>query len=122
MSITKKGSRRIVVRGIAYRWVVRPKPTYCQALTWGSFSFAAELEVSGQSTLVVTLDAARPDNWVGEQGFVITPSLVAQAIEQALARGWKPESKGSPHELALSVSPTNLISGNTHAGDATSAS
>ena len=108
MSITQKGSRRIVVRGIAYRWVVRPKPTYCQAMTWGPLSFAAELEVSGQSTLVVTLDAARPDNWVGEQGFVITPSLVAQAIEQALARGWKPESKGSPHELALSVSPNQL--------------
>ncbi|MCL2873277.1 MAG: hypothetical protein FWF41_10000 [Betaproteobacteria bacterium] len=120
MSITKKGSRRIMVGGITYRWMVRPKPTYDQGLTWGALSFAVELEVSGQSILIVTIDAPRPDNWVGEQGFVITPSLVAQAIEQALAQGWKPESKGSPHELALSVSPTNLISSNTHTGDATS--
>jgi hypothetical protein len=107
MSLTQKGSRRIVVEGVAYRWVVRPKPTYCQSLTWRSLSFAAELEISGQSTLVVKLDAPRPDNWVGEQGFTITPSFVAQAIKQALERGWKPESRGSPYELALSVAPNS---------------
>ena len=103
MSLTQKGSRHIVVEGVTYRWLVRSKPTYCQGLTWGSASFAVELENSGQSTLVVTLDAPRPDNWVGEQGLAITPSLVSQAIKQALERGWKPETKGSAYELALSV-------------------
>ncbi len=111
MSITQKGSRRIVVEGVAYRWVVRPKPTYCQGLTWDALSFAAELDSAGRSTLVVTLDAARPDNWVGEQGFVVTPSLVAQAIKQALEQGWRPESKGSPYELAFSVVQANSNSG-----------
>lgn len=92
-----------MVEGIAYRWLVRPKPTYCQGLTWGSASFTAELESSGKSTLIVTLDMPRPDNWVGEQGFVITPSLVAQAIKKALECGWKPKSKGNAYQLTLSV-------------------
>jgi len=103
MSLTQKGSRRIVVEGVAYRWVMRQKPTYGQGLTWGPLSFAVELEIAGQSTLVVTLDAPRADNWVGVQGFAVTPSWVALAIKQALERGWKPQDKGSAYALALSV-------------------
>lgn len=112
MSLTKKGSRRILVEGVAYRWLVRPKPTYCQGLTWGAMSFAAELEALGQTTLVVTLDEPRPDNWVGETRFAVTPSVVAHAIKRALERGWKPESKGSPFELTLSGAKASSGSGN----------
>ena len=30
MDMTQKGSRSIVVDGVCYRWMVRPKPTYMQ--------------------------------------------------------------------------------------------
>lgn len=121
MSLASKGSRRIVVEGTAYRWVVRPGPTYSQALTWRPLSFAVELENAGQSILAVTLDATRPDNWLGEKGFVVTPSLVAHAIRQAVEQGWKPQSKGSPHKLVLSVAEGGVGSGNTTSGTSTRA-
>jgi hypothetical protein len=103
MAIAKKGSRRIVVDGVPFRWSVRPRPTYTQALAQGPLSFAVEMENSGHTTLVVTIDASRPDNWVLAQSSVVTPSLVERAIRQALNQGWRPTEKGSPYAIALSA-------------------
>ena len=103
MAIPKKGTRRIVVDATAYRWRVRSRPTYCQGNAWGNLSFAVELEDAGQTTLVVEVDASRPDNWVGAPSAVITPAIVERAIRNALQRGWRPHERGSPHPLSLSV-------------------
>jgi hypothetical protein len=103
MAIAKKGSRRIVVEAIPYRWTVRPRPTYAQALACGHLSFAVEMEKTGRTTLVVTVGASRPDNWVASQSSVVTPSLVERAIRQALSQGWRPSERGSPHALVLSA-------------------
>jgi hypothetical protein len=98
MAIAKRGSRRIVVETVPYRWT---RPTYTQALAQGSLSFAVELEDSGRTTLVVTVNGSRPDNWVGSEGYVVTPSVVERAIRQALHQGWSPAEEGSPYALAL---------------------
>jgi len=102
MSLAKKGSRRIVVEQVAYRWSVRPRPTYHQGLG-GALVFAVEREVGGQSILVVTLDAPRPDNCFHAPGCVVTPAMVAHAIRQGLAQGWMPACTGSPFALTLSA-------------------
>jgi hypothetical protein len=96
MAIAKKGGRRIVVGGTAYRWNVRSRPTYSQALAEKPLSFAVELEASGQSVLVVNTDSARPDSWLGVKRGVVTPVVVERAIREALERGWEPTKSGSP--------------------------
>lgn len=105
MAIAKKRSRRIVVEAVPYRWSVRSRPTYTQALAQASLSFAVELESFGRTTLVVTIDAPRPDNWLVSQGSVVTPAIVGHAIRQALRQGWRPEEEGSSYALALSAAP-----------------
>lgn len=104
MAITKKGSRRILVEGSAYRWAVRSRPTYAQALGQSPTSFAVELEGIGQTTLVVTLSTNRPDAWIDSTASTVTPSTVERAICAALRQGWRPSERGTPYVLALSTS------------------
>lgn len=92
-----------MVAGINYRWTVRPRPTYSQGLAWSPLTFAVELESSGQSVLIVTVDASRPDNWIGSDSMSITPALVDRAIREALHQGWCPAEKGKAYELSLLV-------------------
>jgi hypothetical protein len=104
MAIAKKGSRRIVVDSMPYRWTVRPRPAYTQALAQVNLSFAAELETDGRCILVVTVDAARPDNWLGIASGVVTPVVVERAIRLALQQGWTPGQCGSAFELTMLLS------------------
>ena len=101
MSIVKKGSRRIVVDGVAYRWTVRPKPSYSQGNAWSNLTFAVQREMLGQSVLVATVGGARPDNWINVSSAVVTPALVEGAVRRALAQGWLPMQPGSPFVLTL---------------------
>jgi hypothetical protein len=100
MSIPKKGSRTIVVHGTTYRWLIRSKPTYAQALAQSPLSFAAELESLGQSSLVVNTSVSRPDAWIEPSGVSITPNTVVRAIRRALQLGWQPEKSGNPFTLS----------------------
>jgi len=101
MAITKKGSRRIIVDGSAYRWMLRSRPTYSQALGQNPLTFSVELEHGGQTTLVVTTDANRPDAWMDSTTTAITPSTVEGAVRYALRQGWRPSERGAPYALAL---------------------
>lgn len=103
MAFAKTGSRRIVVGAVAYRWVVRSRPSYAQALAESPLSFAVELEESGKTTLVVTTDVFRPDNWLGSRNGIVTPAVVERAIREALRQGWQPAEQGSPLTLSLSI-------------------
>jgi len=103
MSIAQKGSRRIRVDSTTYRWAVRPRPTYMQALAQSNLSFAVELEGGGRTTLVVATYAAHPDNWMMAEACVISPSVVERAIRLALHQGWRPEEKGGAFEISLPV-------------------
>lgn len=95
MTIPRRGSRKIVVAGAAYRWLVRRQPTYSQALAWSPLTVAVEPETGGR-TLVLVFGKPRPDNWVGEPGAIARPADVAAGIEAARTAGWDAESSGGP--------------------------
>jgi hypothetical protein len=105
MAITKRGSRRIVVSGAHYRWTVRRKPSYGQALAESALTFAVELDAVNGSVLVVNTGTARPDNWLKAASSVVTPKVVELAIRAALSQGWRPDIKGKP--IYLQMQPNN---------------
>ena len=94
MALARRDSRRIVVGGRVYRWKVRRRPTYSQANGWTPLIFAVEPADRPASRLVVQLPGARPDNWLGLPGAVVTPGLVARCIADARAAGWDPSRGG----------------------------
>jgi hypothetical protein len=101
MALGTKGSRRIAVDGASYRWRIRRKPTYCQAMGWSALTYAVGLADGTGSTLLVTMPFARPDNWMHSPSGSVTPATVEASIRRAVADGWKPERPGHPHKLAL---------------------
>src|SRR5215213_6738440 len=94
MSLPKKGARSITVDGVVYRWRVRGKPTYAQALAWTPLTVAVELAALPGATLVVTFAHAHPGNWLGHPVVPIQPGVVAASIRIALAQGWRPADPG----------------------------
>ncbi|WP_433699300.1 hypothetical protein [Nocardiopsis sp. CA-288880] len=103
MALVRKGSRRISVDGTDYRWRVRRRPTYAQAVGESPMTFAAELADSPGRVLVVATPHPHPGHYgVGPDAVVpVTPAVVATAIRRAREEGWSPSSPGSPHHLAL---------------------
>jgi hypothetical protein len=101
MSIARKGSRRILVECTAYRWAIRPRPSYWQGLAQGNLRIAVELEEDGRTTLLVTMDAARPDNSMMAKASTVSPAIVERAIRIALQQGWRPGEAGSALELSM---------------------
>ena len=84
MSITKKGSRRIVVDGTVYRWVIRRKPSRGQADYAEPLTFAVVQENIRGSLLHVKMNAARYDIMHDVPHSVFSPKTVAAAIRKAL--------------------------------------
>jgi len=103
MALVRKGSRRIVVDGTAYRWRLRGRPTYFQALAWTPCTFAVEHADIPGMMLVVTTNQPHPSNWFGREAMPVLPSDVAQAIHLALRKGWTPTTPGSPFRLDQSA-------------------
>jgi len=101
VTVTRKGSRRIIVDGLEYRWLVRRRPTYCQALGWSPMTFVAELVDQPGAVLVMALPHAHPGNWLGLPSAPVLPATVATGIHQALAAGWQPRRRGPAFALAL---------------------
>jgi hypothetical protein len=103
MALVRKGARRIVVDGTAYRWRLRRRPTYGQALCWSPCTFAVEHAERPGTTLVVTTSQPHLGNWFEREGKPVLPADVARAIELALRQGWVPEALGSPFHLDQSA-------------------
>ncbi|GGZ98068.1 hypothetical protein GCM10010371_67220 [Streptomyces subrutilus] len=99
MTLPKKGSRRIVVNGVAYRWRVRRRPTYDQGMSWSPLTYAVEQADAPGTTLMVRTDRPHPGNWMSELTFPVLPSSVAAAVQAAREKGWTPEAPGSPFLL-----------------------
>ncbi|WP_328726084.1 hypothetical protein [Streptomyces sp. NBC_00259] len=101
MTLNKKGSRRIVVDGIAYRWRIRRKPSCTQGLCWTPLVYAVGITDSDRPgrALVVTTGLPHPGNWVGVEAEPVPPAHVAAAIKEARAQGWDPSAPGSPFLL-----------------------
>lgn len=101
MSLARKGSRRIVVDQVAFRWAVRRRPTYCQANGWTPLRFVVHRADRPGSVLVVSLPYAHPGNWLGLPSTAVRPVLVALAVRRALAAGWQPTRPGPPFTLTF---------------------
>ncbi|MFI8295069.1 hypothetical protein ACIGCZ_03870 [Streptomyces nigra] len=99
MALVRKGSRIIVVDGVAYRWRLRGRPTYFQGLAWSPCTFAVEHADTPGATLVVTTDQPHPSNWLDLEAEPVLPSPVAAAVRLALREGWTPTKPGSPFHL-----------------------
>ncbi|MBP2047630.1 hypothetical protein J2Z21_000552 [Streptomyces griseochromogenes] len=99
MALVKRGSRRISVDDVPYRWRLRGRPTYDQGLVRSPLTYAVEHAESPGTTLVVTTDQPHPGNWLGAPGTPVLPRDVAAGIRTALAHGWAPRSPGSPFRL-----------------------
>lgn len=106
MALVKKGSRRIVVDGVTYRWRVRHKPTYSQGNGWTPLTVAVEDATTPGTTLVVQTDRPHLGNWLHLPTKPVLPAEVAQAIRTALTRGWTPLASGAPFRLDLSRGST----------------
>ncbi|MEU1122820.1 hypothetical protein ABZ371_04340 [Streptomyces sp. NPDC005899] len=103
MALVRKGSRRIVVDGVVYRWRLRGRPTYFQGLTWSPCTFAVEHADNPGMPLVVTTDQPHPNNWLGRAAEPVVPSGVAAAVRLALREGWTPTAPGSAFHLDQSA-------------------
>ncbi|MEU3189391.1 hypothetical protein ABZ686_01830 [Streptomyces sp. NPDC006992] len=105
MALNKKGSRRITVDGIEYRWRIRRKPSYMQGLCWTPMTYAVEAASGSQpgTILIVTSDQAHSSNWVCVETEPMRPAHVAASIREARAQGWDPTHSGSPFQLDRSA-------------------
>ena len=102
MALTKKGSRLITVDGVVYRWRVRGRPTYAQAL--GELPLAVAVEQAGckGSVLLVSMPQDHPGNWFGGPAIPVLPRQVAAVIRKALDEGWRP---GQPATAFRTTAP-----------------
>jgi hypothetical protein len=101
MTISRTGSRAIIVDGVRYRWTVRDRPTYQQAIATSYLTVAIETEEAALQTLHLTLPVVRCDNWLAQPGYVVTPRDIARWIPLAIARGWQPKLPGSTFQIEL---------------------
>ena len=101
--MTQKGSRSIVVDGVSYRWMVRPKPTYMQEVFACPMTFAVVADGKLNTTLWV-VGACRPEACkivATARTLSITPAIVAETIRMALQQGWQAQQTGPSFELCL---------------------
>ena len=101
MTLAKKGSRRIVVDGVEFRWRVRRRPTYDQGMAWTPLTFVVEQAEQRGALLVVSMPGPHLSNWVGLPSEPVLPSTVASGVRSALAACWQPARPGPVFALTL---------------------
>ena len=101
MALPRKGSRKIVVDSVAYRWFIRRKPTHSQYEVWSRLAVAVQQADTPQTTiLVIEMPFARPDApFASEPVRFVSPADVARCIKEAIKNGWIPDRAGSPFQL-----------------------
>ncbi|MDZ8054575.1 MAG: hypothetical protein RMX68_008455 [Aulosira sp. ZfuVER01] len=96
MSIPKRGTRKIVVDGEPFIWLIRRQATNSQAdYGCGYIHVAVEHAQVPGSVLVIYTDKPHPQNWIAEVK-PVKPSDAARWILQAIQAGWKPKILGAP--------------------------
>jgi hypothetical protein len=96
MTIPRTGSRQVVVDGVAYRWRVRSRPTYDQALAQSGLTVAIQISDGSGRALHLRIPAARVDNWLHAPGYVVMPRDIERWIRFAISQGWVPTANGPP--------------------------
>ena len=103
MAIPKRGSRKITVDGTEYRWSIRRKPSYGQAIEESGLTAAVELFDNPGATLVLTFPSNRPDSWITPGGPSITPSIMARCIRRSIENGWDAAAPGATFNMEIAA-------------------
>ena len=102
MAIPKKGTRKIIVQGITYRWLIRRKATYMQSdYGVGRLHVAIEHAENPGTTLLIVTDRGHPRDWGTKEIVPVTPQDISNWIIEALELNWQPEEKGSPFSVII---------------------
>ncbi|MEG5138036.1 MULTISPECIES: hypothetical protein [unclassified Microcoleus] len=128
MSIPKKGTRKIIVDGEPFVWLIRRQATNIQAESGcGNLHVAVEHAEESGGVLVIRTDRPHPQGWSRtncefipikpaegappevkvwqiistQEVKPVKPSDVAQWIRQAMQLGWQPTRSGIPFQLQI---------------------
>jgi hypothetical protein len=96
MSIPRKGTRKIIVDGEHFIWLIRRQPTYTQeCFHGGNLHVAVDRVAKPGSVLVIITDRPHPQDCLRSNKVIpVKPSDVAQWIRQAMQLGWQPMRSG----------------------------
>ncbi len=100
MAIPKKGSRKITIDNVTYRWTIRQKPTYYQECMGTNILGAVELFLNPACTLSIDFPNVRFDNLVmgTKNALSVTPKIIEFCIKDAIKKGWKPQIEAATFE------------------------
>ncbi len=99
MTIPKRGSRRIVVDEVAYRWRMRRRPTADQRSGRTPLLVAISAEEGPGPTMVARLHRPHPRNERAHYSEAVTPAEVARLIREGRELGWDPLRPGPQFTL-----------------------
>lgn len=101
MGLARKGSRKIKVENIAYRWIVSPDDGFMRIVIERG-------DVSGQR-ISIQIDYKDEQSSSGRtiQRERITPALIREIIIKAPSLGWTPAENGT--EIFLKLENGNLL-------------
>lgn len=88
MALAKKGSRKITVDGVDYRWAFSPDSGY-------SVVMVQSFEGAGQKLAVYIRWSEITYSFSQDNGYIkVSPGLVSDMIAQALHLGWQAQERG----------------------------
>lgn len=93
MALPQNGTRRIVVEGVAYRWVAAPNDGYISLVVERADEPGQRLGASFKYHDVLQAAGAGTARIVGQRRSV-SPRAVRAVILAALGRGWQPSRRG----------------------------
>jgi hypothetical protein len=111
MGIPRKGSRRIVVDGVAFRWILRTAGSRYDR--WDD-----RLPHRRAGTVIVQEESDSPGRpvkfgavWKGpmdtcsKDGGCVVPAMVERGVRRAMADGWVPGQRGAVLDLPWDLEP-----------------
>jgi len=103
MSIPKKGTRKIIVDGEPFIWLIRRQATYTQAYyDCGNLDVGVEHAEKRGSVLVILTDRPPPQGLSPANDVKpVTPFDATQWIRQAVQLGWQPQLPGITFEVRI---------------------
>jgi hypothetical protein len=93
VGLAKRGTRRIAIDGLAYRWVVSPDDGYMVLVAELADDPGQRLEAFFRYQDVCEPQGGGVLRIVGQRRS-IRPGIVRAVIEAALGRGWQPSKRG----------------------------
>jgi hypothetical protein len=115
MAIPRKGSKKIEVNDMTFRWKVSEGDPVILDKLWMTANLSISPEIRFGSTL--TLEIRKPGQVIFEleksiqisrSTIQITPKIVAACIQYALQIGWQPMVSGKPKFVPFSEIETTL--------------